>query len=98
MKKVIAFFLLCIGQFVVVGHGDAQTATITGKITSQNAAVEKATVSVNDKSDFTDVDGKYRLKDVPYGQAKIVITKGDKKKEVDIQVDGPEKTQDISLE
>lgn len=98
MKKVILFLLLCTCHLLANNYIFAQTATVTGRILNQNIGIEKATVSINDKSDFTDVDGKYRLKEVPYGRVRIVITKGDKKKEVELKVDAEVMVKDYNLE
>lgn len=73
-----------------------KTATVMGRITYVgNKSIENLTVSIwiEDKFDFTDVDGRYRIKDVPSGQHTIKIMREGlilKKTEITvIEVDKP---------
>lgn len=65
----------------------AQNATVLGHvIDDKGKPIEKAVVSIGNKFDFTDIDGRYRIKEVPQGQQTIKIKKGDNKKEEMIEV------------
>ena len=55
----------------------AQTATVMGRVTDRtNRPVMKATVSIDAKFAFTDLKGRYRIKDVPFGRHTLQIKKG----------------------
>jgi uncharacterized membrane protein len=76
----------------------AQNATITGQIKdSKGKPVEKSTVMIGDRFDFTDADGYYRIKNVPSGQQVLTIKKGLKTETMRIQVNLPKITQDASI-
>ncbi len=74
VEKVIAIIIL----LSAVGATDlnAQTATISGQVkNAEDLPVDKAIVQVGNKFDITDVDGKFRIKDVPQGQQPMQIKK-----------------------
>lgn len=77
----------------------ADTATISGQIKDANdRPLSNTTVSIGDKSDFTDVDGRYRIRDVPAGRRKIQVKRGQKVlKEDDIEVKGTSVRKDLSI-
>lgn len=97
-NKFISFFvvacLLC--AFI----GSALAATVEGQITdAEKKPIGQATVSVGDKFDFTDVDGRYRIKDVPEGSQKMVIKKeSEVLKETNVEIKGPsvQKNEEVS--
>jgi len=70
---------------------NAQGATVSGQITDSNKKpLAQAMVTVGDKFDFTDVDGKYRIKDVPEGRQKMLIKKeSEVLKEADVEIKEP---------
>ncbi len=76
----------------------AETATISGRITDPNdKAVQNAIVSVGDKFEFTDVDGKYRIKDIPLGKQKLQIKKDQIVREFELDVNQAQITKDLTL-
>jgi len=95
--KFIMFFIVV--NLVIAANLFAETATVSGQIKNNKGnPIDKITVSIGNKSDFTDVDGKYRIKDVPTGKQKMRIKKGQKVlKEVEIEVDKHSITKDESL-
>mgnify|MGYP001565906053 CR=1 FL=1 len=97
-KLFISLFI--ISSFLSFGTvRAADVATVSGQIRDANdKPLSNATVSIGDKSDFTDVDGRYRIRDVPAGSHKIQVKKKDKVlKEDDIEVKGNSMRQDLSI-
>lgn len=66
----------------------ADTATVMGKITAEdNKPLVKVIVSIGDKFKITDIKGRYRIKNIPYGSHTMQIKrKGEVLKEVEIEV------------
>lgn len=78
--RFLTLFLMLLALLVVTSNSfAADTATVSGQIKDANGKpVSNATVSIGDKSDITDADGRYRLKDVPVDEQRIKIQKNRK--------------------
>lgn len=97
MQKFISLRLL-ICCLISALSLDAHAATITGQIKdTDDRAVRNATVVVGKKFDFTDSDGRYRIRDVAEGRQHITIKKGNDKLEESVEVRGAQVTKDITL-
>jgi len=75
------------------------SATIYGRIQWGNGRpVVKAVVKVGNVYDYTDVDGRYRLKGVPYGRHKFRIYYNRQlRREFDLRVNAPRIRRDVVL-
>lgn len=92
------FFIGFLTSLLVATSLYAETATISGRITDPNdKAVQNAIVSVGDKFEFTDVDGKYRIKDIPLGKQKLQIKKDQRVREFELDVNEAQITKDLTL-
>ncbi len=93
-------FILVTGILIVsmlsTAYARAETATVVGTITlSDGTPVVNVVVKIAGKYDFTDVVGKYNIKDVPLGvQTMQVIRKDTVLKEIEINVNSTLITQD----
>lgn len=95
-KKILALFILC---FSFDSH--SQTATISGvvtdKILNEPVIGGKLTITPEFRAK-TDLEGKYQILNVPYGKYKMVVTVFPSDTIIiDLIVDKPEITQDVSL-
>jgi hypothetical protein len=75
----------------------AQSATVTGKISnSRGKPLVNATVSLGGRISFTDINGTYRLRNVPWGrQVKMQIKRNGKViKETTVDIQGVLVTRD----
>jgi hypothetical protein len=79
--------VLGIGLILLGAILHAQTASVMGTITLKNhKPAQKVLVLVGGKSSITDVDGRYRIDEVPLGRQKMQIAQG-KKVLLSIEVD-----------
>ena len=61
----------------LIAQASIGSATIRGRITfDQGGPAANLTVTIGKSYSFTDVNGAYILKDVPYGKQDLQITKG----------------------
>ncbi len=74
-------------------------ATVYGRIQWGNGRpVVKAVVQIGEQYDYTDVDGRYRLKGVPYGRHKFRIYYNRRlRREFDLRVNAPRIRRDVVL-
>lgn len=77
----------------------AQTATVAGSVTDRNGRpVVKATVSIGEKFAFTDSNGRFRIKDTPFGRHALHVEKGGRVlSETPIEIDDAQKVMNIQL-
>src|SRR5262245_39938840 len=82
--------------FSLVAQASMGSATIRGRVTSDKGQpAANLTVTIGKSYSFTDVDGVYVLKDVPFGKQDLQITKaGRLLKRSDITVDKAEMQHD----
>ncbi|GGC57345.1 TonB-dependent receptor [Pedobacter quisquiliarum] len=73
MHKTLLFIFLSLICFA----GNAQTGSLSGRVTNENgAAVEGATLKIKElnRSAITDMEGKYELRSVKYGSYTLVVS------------------------
>ena len=73
MHKTLLFIFLSLICFA----GNAQTGSLSGRVTDENgASVEGATLKIKElnRSAITDMDGKYELRSVKYGSYTLVVS------------------------
>jgi hypothetical protein len=71
--------VLGLGLILLVTVLHAQTASVMGTITGRDKKpARKVLVVIADKSGITDVDGRYRIDEVPLGRQKMQVTQGRK--------------------
>lgn len=77
----------------------AQTATVMGRVTDRtNKPVVKATVSIGEKFAFTDLNGRYRIKDVLFGRFTLRIKKkGRVLHEALVEINQAQKTMNVQV-
>lgn len=76
-----------------------QTASVQGRVVLRGGGNAAAfVVEVHQKWSYTDIDGRYRINDVPFGKYTMQIKKEGKVfKEEQIDVNAPVVTHDVSL-
>ncbi len=96
MKRVgIILLMLSLGAWLDL---QAQTATVSGTITQNGAPAVDLRVSIGDKFSFTDVRGRYRIADVPFGTHTMRIARGGTVlTEVTVNVNQANVTVDVAL-
>lgn len=77
--KPILLISIIITTLLIVSNPYAEAAVVSGEVKNADGRpVREATVTIGNKFDFTDVDGRYRIKDVPTGEQQIQIKKDQK--------------------
>lgn len=77
--KPILLISTIVTTLLIVSNPYAEAAIVSGEVKNTDGRpVREATVTIGNKFDFTDVDGRYRIKDVPTGEQKIQIKKDQK--------------------
>lgn len=96
--KTLAFLLIF--SLLTASNLYAEMAIVSGRITdTKGNSVDDVVVSIGKKFDFTDIQGRYRIKNVPYGEQKIQIKRNRKViKEINIKVNESRITQDVKIE
>ncbi|HLF87055.1 MAG TPA: carboxypeptidase-like regulatory domain-containing protein, partial [Nitrospiria bacterium] len=75
MKNILLIIIVI--SLLIVLNPYAEAAIVSGEIKNADGTpVREATVTIGNKFDFTDVNGRYRLKDVPIGEQTIQVKKG----------------------
>ncbi len=94
-KCILVTGILIVSMLSTV-YARVETATVVGTITLPDGkAVVNVVVKIAGKYDFTDVVGKYNIRDVPLGvQTMQIIRKGTVLKEIEINVNSTLITQD----
>lgn len=100
MKIKALLFLLVMFSLLIASDVNAETATISGRIIDAGGKpADDVTVYIGKKYDFTDAYGKYRIKNVPYGEQKMQIKRNRRViKEINIKVNETRITQDVKIE
>ena len=98
MKTSTFLVALLICNLLLAPNLYAQTATVMGKITRHNQPAANVIVSIGDKFSVTDAQGRYLIKDVPFGRPTLRIKEnkqgGQVLREVDTEVRQPRLVQD----
>lgn len=100
MKIKGLLFLLIMFSLLIASNVNAETATVSGRIIDARAKpADDVTVYIGKKYDFTDAYGRYRIKNVPYGEQKMQIKRNRKIiKEINIKVNESRIMQDVKIE
>jgi hypothetical protein len=75
---LLAFLTAAIILTTTTGSAQSQQAIVTGRVTRQGEPSERLMVRVAANYGYTDVEGTYRLRGVPYGTARIEVVRGNK--------------------
>ena len=80
MSRISVLTVLVL-SLLLVALGEASTATVTGTIrhagSKKNPAINVAVV-IGSKVSYTDVNGRYRIRNVPFGQPVLTLKKNGK--------------------
>lgn len=86
----ISVLMVLVSSLLFVASVEAGTATVTGTIThaaGQKKPAINVAVIIASKVSYTDVKGRYRIKDVPFGRQLLTLKKNGKVlKEVSLNV------------
>ncbi len=89
-RRSLAIAFLLAG-FLWAASALGQTAQVTGEVFySRNRPATNLTVSVGGRFAFTDVKGRFRIANVPFGEHKLQVSrKGSKLKEIRVVIRQP---------
>lgn len=74
--KTILLISIIVTSLLIVSNPYAEAAIVSGEVKfADGRPLREATVTIGNRFDYTDVDGRYRIKDVPTGEQKIQVKK-----------------------
>lgn len=84
--------------FIGISYADDMGGALGQLKDASGKPVSNATVTIGSKSDFTDVEGQYRIKGLSAGKYKVQVKKGSSQAEETVEIKDGVIKKDLSLQ